>query len=196
MLHLPTFGCFYKVVIIFTSILWLLYCYKPGRDCQKLFAVLDLHQEIQPYSNSTGRHLVQFCKHSWEGNGASKALFGNKSHQEHSEVHLLVALPLPTGAEHLQPPNPENRGDPCPTGCSPWPHPSAARLRMYIPCVVLAAGTTVAAQPCRLQQLHHQLNSLHPHITPALPNAQCSAGVRSAFVPCVGCMCTGAVPAG
>lgn len=196
MLDLPTFGCFYKVVIKFTYILWLLYCYKPGQDCQKLFAVFDLYQEIQPYSSSTGDHLVQFCKHSWEGNGTCKALFGNRNHQEHSEVHLLVALPFPRGSEHLWPPNPESRGDPCPTGCSQWPHPSAARLGMCIPCSVLAAEPTVAAQPCRLQHLLYQLNSFLPRITPALPNAQCNTGVRSAFVPCVECTCTGAVSAG
>lgn len=65
MLDLPGFGCYYcyyKVVIGFTYVLLLLYCCEPGQDCQKLFAVLNLHKEMQTYFSSTGNLSVQFLK--------------------------------------------------------------------------------------------------------------------------------------
>ena len=78
MLDLPGFGCYYKVVINFTYVLLLLYCCEPGQDCQKLFAVLDLHKEMQTYSSSTGNRSVHFRKHSQEGNIVCKDIFGNE----------------------------------------------------------------------------------------------------------------------
>lgn len=84
MLDLLGFGCFSKVVIIFTYVLLLLCHCKPGRDCQKLFAALALHKEMQTYSVSTGNHSAHFCKHSQEGNVVCRAIFGNENQQEHS----------------------------------------------------------------------------------------------------------------
>lgn len=60
MLDLPGLCCYYKVVIDSTSVLVVLYCWEPGQGCQKLFALLNLHKEMQTYSSSAGSRWAAF----------------------------------------------------------------------------------------------------------------------------------------
>lgn len=167
MVDLPAFCCYYKVVIDSTYVLWMLYCCEPGEGCQKLFAVLDLHKEMQTYSRSTG------IKHAWEGNAVCKDIFGASYQQR---VLWEVAPNLSGSWEQLKPRLEKGR-EVHKKLLTVTPPKVVLKLGISLPCFRQTESTLGQA----VVTLPPALNLFLPWSTLAFPNARCNTRIEISF---------------